>query len=454
MYGAAVLGDYIYLIGGHRPGEGYTLSVEKARILPGGSLSKWEETTPLTSPRSYIENATMPLNDIVYIVGGMDGVRNVKCNTIIWGRPRADGVIEKWNISPPFPGQGVDCAVAAATPGYIHVIGGAVKGDVPVSECWSARIAADGSLKVWEQGPRLPFPLWYHSGGVAGGYVWIWGGLSQSKSTSVNRTILYAPILSSGRLGQWQVAKTPLPHGFYSASSTISGQYLISFCPRYSGAQLSNDIWYAYVGSKGVSEWVRVPTRIPSKLYIGLATDYRQGHVYIPGGRRSKTRTDVDNNVYYFKLAASQEEQVSTAGSEQVSATTPSPQQPATQRLSYMQETGATAGSFAGFLSYNEARRVCLTEKKPLILYFHASGNVRCQKQAEIIQQLNTEQFRDKVVFSDIDARLFPQISQQHGVFRVPCWIFYNKQGRKITWKIGIVDQENLEGYAAHIDKQ
>ena len=453
MYGSAILGDYIYLIGGNRGDEGFTLSVEKAHISPNGNLGAWQETSPLPASRCYIENSTLSLNDIVYVVGGMDGRRDTKSNTILWGRPREDGSIERWQESLPFPGPGVDCTVAVASPGYIHLVGGAVKDDIPVSHVWSARTSPDGSISGWERGPALPFKLWYHCGGVAGGYVWIWGGLTEHKSTSVNGAILYSPILSSGKLGAWQVSTRTLPQAFYSASASVSGQYLISFCPRYSGAEISNDIWYAYAYPTGLSQWVRIPTPIHARLYIGLATDYRRGHVYIPGGRKSKTRGDIDNTVYYFSLRGSKEEvqQETPAAADSLNATTYGSGR---ENLSYLQQSQSSEEHFKGYLPYDQARQTCLANKKPLILYFHTPTTRHSQQQREILLLFDASKYSDKVVFSEIDASRFPQIAQQHGIFKIPCWVFYNKHGNKITQRIGILKLGELEGYATFIDQQ
>lgn len=46
MYGTAVLGDYLYVIGGNNK-NGYLNTVLKASIMPDGTLGKWTFTTPL-----------------------------------------------------------------------------------------------------------------------------------------------------------------------------------------------------------------------------------------------------------------------------------------------------------------------------------------------------------------------------------------------------------------------
>ncbi|HPB30899.1 MAG TPA: hypothetical protein PLB62_05550 [Candidatus Sumerlaeota bacterium] len=101
MYGSVVLGNYLYLLGGNEPGKGYINSVQMANITDTGALGVWQNTSSLPKTLCYIENSTLALNDVLYIVSGMDGARDVCCNTIHWTRPKNDGHLEKWRESPP-----------------------------------------------------------------------------------------------------------------------------------------------------------------------------------------------------------------------------------------------------------------------------------------------------------------------------------------------------------------
>lgn len=448
MYGAVVLGDFLYLIGGNTDEEGFLVSVQKSPIKSDGHLGGWEATTPLPRSRAYIENCTMALNDIVYVVAGYEGTVENATTTIFWTRPKADGHFEAWRESAAYPGQGVYCSAAVATPGYIHLIAGALKPLNPSALVWSARVGPDGSILGWEPGLELPFPLWYHSAGVAGGRVWVWGGLKEKSPNSVNNTILCAQVLSSGKLGPWQAYSQPLPMPFYSASSTVSGSYLLSFCPRYAGAQVSNDIWYAYVYPQGLSSWSRVPTDIPSKLYIGLATDYRRGNVYIPGGRLMPKERQMDNTVYVVRLMAqpSADPPGDTAQAAELSSAGGS-----ADRLSYMQQTLRTTSAFPGFLSFEQVQRHYTQNKMPIIAYLHSEKAQRCQQQAEQLRKFNAASHSAKILFTEINTAAFPQIAQQTGVFRVPTWLFYDAQGIERLRKTGVLSTEEIETLARQL---
>jgi N-acetylneuraminic acid mutarotase len=435
MYGSVVLGKHLYIIGGYRYEEGFSMHVEKAMIHNDGKLGAWEKTTSIPHNRSYIKNSTLVLNDIVYVVCGIDRNSRREKNTILWSKPGAGGHLGAWQESPPYPGIGVNCVVACSTPGYIHVIGGNGPDSVIYDHVWSAVVEQDGSISRWERGPSLPLPLWYHCGGVAAGHVWIWGGLSTKNSNSTNQNLFYAPILSSGKLGKWRKSDTILPSPFYSASSTVSGSYLLSFCPRYSGAVVSNDVWYANVTEKGVLKWEMMPTRLPAKLYIGLATDYRRGHVYIPGGRIAKGQ-EFDKNVYFIKLAAKENTENSSDSSD--------------GSYSY-QYQNRVQGAFPGFMPYEKGRQISMTQRKPLILYLHTPYSRKAKEQASILSKFNPGQLSQKVIFSEIDISNYPQIAQQFGVFRVPSWVFFDAYGNKQADKFGVMPLNKIQACAEYL---
>jgi len=453
MYGSVVLGDYLYVIGGVRDQEegGFSKSVIKARINPNGTLGPWEETSPLPANRSYINNTTIALNDVVYIVGGLEGVSDQSQNTVYWTRPGRDGHLEKWRTSSPHPGRGVSCSTAVATPGYIHLIGGSIGERTPTNRVWSAKVGSDGAIVSWMQGPPLPHPIWFHSAGVAGGKVWLWSGLNASENTSVFTNIYLAPILSSGLLGNWQIAPSRLPEGFYSSTCTVSGNFLLSFCPRYSGGNISNDIWFAAVQPTGqISPWKKIPSTLPSKLYIGLATDYRRGYVYLPGGRLKSDTFDMDPTVYYFRLAGKQAADNRTDQSVTVdySATTDPD-----SHLSYRKTAGNGGGKFPGFISYEEARNINRTIPKPMILYFNSARARRCQEQTTILKQFNPLPYGNRIIFAELDTLHFPQIAQQYGVFRIPHWIFFDRNGNVLSQKSGILPLNELTGYLQQMSR-
>lgn len=451
MYGSAVCGDNFYLIGGNTESEGYLLSVQFAPVKQNGQLGAWQETTPLPTARAYINNTTIVLNDIIYIVSGADIINGNKPNSILWTRPSINGHLEPWRTSPPYPGEGVSCSAAVATPGFIHLLGGYGKDSVPITAVWSARVNSDGQPASWDPGPPLPAPLWFHCAGVAANRVWVWGGLTGEKNTTVNTKVFSAPILASGKLGDWQTALgADLPQGFYSASSTVSGSMLLTFCPRYSGGAISNDVWYAQASPNGLSKWTKLPTDLPSKLYIGLGSDYRRGFVYIPGGRVDRETQVMDNNVYFFQLAGSRENATTTAdvvAKTEAAVTDDAPgggeRGGGQARLTYTQINQTTA-VHPGFVPYDMGRQTAAAQRRPLVLYFYNSRVKRCQEQAEILKSLDAGGWAGKVVLAEVDTAQFPQATQQYGIFRIPHWMVFSATGQQIHSRSGVMSAADL----------
>lgn len=457
MYGSVVLGDYIYLIGGNNQGkgdspEGYTTDVERAMIKPDGTLASWGKTTPLSSSRSYINNSTIALNDVVYIGGGYDGKKDIHCNNIMWTRPLPNGHLENWRESVSFPGEGVSCTCVVATPGYIHIIGGSHISGAISSLVWSATVAADGSITGWEKGNQLPTPLWFHCAGIAGGRVWVWGGLTSNDNNSTNRTVFSAPILASGKIGQWSASNTQLQMPFYSASGTVCGAYLLSFCPRYTGGNFSNDIWFAAVTPQGLSPWIKQTTDMNSKLFVGVATDYRRDFVYIPGGRinQIEEETSLDKNVYFFTLKRQAASDSKSENIVKMETTTPGAQDSQT-RLSYMQQKQPPIQSLTGFIPYENARTIALQQKKPMVVYLYHTKTKKCLEQAQILQTFNPINYGGNVIFAEMDTINFPQFAQQYGIFKIPCWLFFDSNGSEKSRNIGVLQLNELDSYIKQI---
>lgn len=468
FHGSAVLGDYLYVFSGQR-GDGQDQALEeadpsawRARIRGRNQIDGWEKTTSLPSPRYYIANSTLVLNDVVYIIGGSrEVIGGESHDTAIWSKPLPNGTLTPWQTSGSFPG-GASCPAAVSTPGHIHVIGGLMTSDQVSNQVWTNPVHTDGSLSNWEPGPPMPIPLWFHQAGVVAGRVYVWGGLVVDENGPRNPSpyIISAPILSSGKLGAWRREQQILPVPFYSAATTVAGPFLMSFSPRYQNAQLSNDVWFTRIGPQGMEPWRRKPTNIPNKVYHAVAPDYRRGVIFITGGRGPVFETPLLHQGAVFGLtseAARAAEQTwvaaQTAHSNSVSSLAASLEESARgtgegqgggRYLSYLADRSLQEGAVEGFLTVTDARRVAERENKPLVMYFNLQNAVPCQEQT---QHLNSEKFAQltqHAAFAWIDTREYPQLCQQMGVYRVPTWIFFDANGEKKGMRIGVMTPEEL----------
>ncbi len=453
MYGTAVLGDYLYVIGGNIQGkgdseEGYVTTVEKALINPDGTIGKWTQTTPLSKKRSYIHNSTLVLNDIVYVVMGTEGAAGIAAKTILWTRPKPNGDLEPWRESIACPGPGLKLMTAVSTPGYLHVLGGRDSNNQIYQDVWSAKLAPDGSIISWEKGNSLPVPLFFQCAAVSGGKVWVWGG-AMNGTLVLNNKVFMAPILASGKIGQWVFSGSTLPMPFYSAAVAVSGDYLITFCPRYESRNFTSDIWYAQVKPTGLSDWIKMPSNLPAKLYIGVATDYRKGNLYIPGGRinQDEDEKSLIANVFYLKLASKQQTDVKT---DSTFTANTFDVKSAQEKLSYIQQNSAGT-TFRGFMPYEQGRQTAQIQMKPMVVYFYNDKATKCKEQSQLLQSFNTQSYSNNIIFSEANAAFFPQLSQQYGVFRIPCWIFFDKTGKETMRETGVLQQNQIENYLTRI---
>jgi hypothetical protein len=447
MHGAGVLGDFIYVIGGNTTDKGWENSVVKAPINLNGSIGKWSPTTPMPQPRAYIGNTTIVLNDVLYVIGGFDGEQYWK--TIIWTKARPDGSLQRWQESRPLPGPGVDCSAAVATPGHIYLIGGATGSPArPVTNVWEAILDNNGNVVQWQQGPSLPVPLWFHNVAVVSGKLWVWAGLTTGKNDSVNPYVYSAPLRADGSIGMWDREMITMPEPMYSAAGSACGSYLISFCGRYKGGAEHSDIWYTALTGGGIGQWQKLQSKLYLRVYHTVATDFRRGLIYLPGGRYA--RDDVASlrpEVFYLKLAesATQKKGTPTTGDQVAKTETMRQEQTTQSRMNTLyQSSSLPQDSLPGFIPYEQARQLNMQRHLPVVIYFHSPRTKSCQRQREQVANFNFAGYQGRVAFAWVDTTILPQLVQQMGVFRVPTWLFFDKGGNKRSFKIGVISPEEL----------
>ena len=459
FHGTAVLGDYLYVLGGsyyteNPPVLDPAAVVHVAKIYPNGHLSNFIETTPLPNPRHYINNSTIVLNDTVYVLGGstkiLDGER---LDTVLWTRPMANGHLVPWQESEPFASTGLSCVAAFSTPGYLHMTGGLSPNRVS-DKVWSVRIMPDGSLGRWEESAPLPAPFWFHCGAVVGGRAYVWGGLHrETENPQPSRRIFSAPVLSSGKLGTWSEASIALPKGFYSASSAVAGPYLFSLAPRYGKDMESNDVWWTYMTPNGMTGWKRRQTDMGLRVYHASATDYRRGIIYLTGGKFAMADPPSDL-AYLLKLSPSARQvaekswtRAQVAHADAISMTqmdmAASPEKQETQ-FSFEKVANQSQG-LIGFHDLDKARELSRQKGMPMVMYFRAEEVIPCKKQNEILNADVLKELGAGAVLADIDARQSPQVAQQYGVFQVPTWIFYDQRGEELDRMTGVQNAEELK---------
>lgn len=462
FHGLAVLRGYVYALGGSveaAKGEQVPATVTHvAKVLPDGTLTGWIPTTPLREARHYINNSTVVMNDVVYVLGGATLPLNGKLiDTVAWTRPMPDGHLEPWRYSEPFAPTGLSCSAAFATPGYLHITGGLLDEDQVSRDVWSVPINRDGSLGKWEKSPPMPEPLWFHSAGVVGSRVYVWGGLKVpgSKKIEPTKSIVSAPILASGRLGEWRVESIELPVGMYSASPAVAGPYLFAVCPRMAGGRRTTDVWWTYVRPDGMVEWTKRETPLVNSVYHATATDYRLGHIYVSGGKSGPGVMPAPHTNYlklgerarimaeeaWLKLQGGTAQQVADASDSVAAANVAST--PAAASAANTTTGGSIVPNW--FVGWDEGQSANLRQRKPLVVYYYNEVARGCREQAAALADTTLQSTSSRVVFAAINTRDTPQVAQQNAVFRVPTWIFYDGTGAERARLVGTQPAEALK---------
>lgn len=478
MHGAAVLGDFLYVISGTVGSQSasFTQSVILSRIMPGGQLGPWQETTPLPRNRHYIAGSTIALDDVLYVIGGKDGLTDEYAPTAYWARPRSDGQLGHWEESSPFMSVGRSFITVVAGPGHLHLIGGMDTTRTPTAEVISGVVAPGGAITSWIAGPSLPEPLWWHHAAAVGGRVWVWGGLPNQHYAVISNRVYSAPILASGQLGPWVLASEVMPVPYFGGTATTAGSFLLAFCPRLGPDAVTSDVWYSVIGEQGLSQWSRIDTGIPNRIYQATAPDYRRGTVYFTGGKADRGGDGRDPRVFFFELSDQARQQdldvIPDAVAEPPAATmmmaaassptavpaasAPAPSlapgqptaQPTPRQYTWQSATALPAGAIDGFMTYEQARRAAANSpSRPMILFFHHPQSRTSRQQVELLQT-DAPALRallGRVPVAWIDVAESPQLAQQLGVFRAPMWSIYDRTGRLVGTHAGTLRVEQLE---------
>ena len=456
-YGSAVIGDRLYIIGGRNDcgdvgGDqqsarktkfneaGITIEVESAPINADSTIGAWTQDRPLPQHRGYISNTTVVLGNTLYVVGGTDGMEDigkigVKYKTALFSTLGADGRLGPWRESSTFPGPGRSCFSVAATPGYLHLIGGNTEKLEATNSVVTGVVGPTGSISTWEEGPPIPVPLWFHNAAAVSGRVYVWGGLIGKSNREISNAIYSASILGTGRLGGWRTETTFLPIGIYRGAGAPAGSYLLTFSPSYMGGTVSNDVLYSMVTPEGLSPFKRLRNVVPSFFGSGAAPDYRRGTIYLPGGGL-EDRLARTPEVAYFNLTGQAREaaqstvaQASRAQTEDITAVAA----PAAAARGVVGTGSSTPGgsSVEGFTSYEAARRDMVAHgNKPLLVLFYMPGSRPSENQLKQLRESSAfGDLQKSAVLSLVDVRKEPQLSQQFGVIRAPTWLLFDQTG-------------------------
>lgn len=224
--GAVVANGHLYAIGGIRGGgleRGFVKSVEFAKIQPDGSVKDWRLTSSLTMPRGFLK--AVEANGYVYALGGetyRDGL--VLLNTVERARLLPTGSLGPWEpvasmTTPRRSPSGI------ASHGYLYAIGG--YNGLFLKSVERAALHPDGSLGAWETLPALlNTDRYIHGAGHVGDQIYIVGGHIQDVGGGKN-SAEWTRVQPDGSLAPWQLTETTkIPR--FLASTIAAGSFIFT----------------------------------------------------------------------------------------------------------------------------------------------------------------------------------------------------------------------------------
>ena len=191
----AVVGNYIYAIGGY---SGALLdSVERAEILPDGRLGKWTlQPQPLTMPR-YV-HAVAQHNDAIFVIGGHAQKQGDAQSEVEWTQLANDKKDRSWRRAASLQ-TGRYGLSAAAHGNYVYALGG-INNLVFQNTIEKLEITAEGVVSAWQGTTPLPLPLADFSVVSYKDWLYILGG---TNAGGYYNTVMSARTNETGDIGFW-----------------------------------------------------------------------------------------------------------------------------------------------------------------------------------------------------------------------------------------------------------
>jgi hypothetical protein len=283
--GVTACGDYVYRIGGSIP-SGAAAAVYFARVAPDGSLGDWKATAAYPQTTEFMP--AVSYGGRIYVISGHH--TGWYHSNVYYAKPNADGTISQWSAATAFP-TGCNNHSAVAYDGYIYVLGGNNDNcnNPALDTMYAAAVRSDGSLGPWVAATSLPTDREQGALVVHDGRLYSIGGVHYTGSgygcgyVSDDR-VYFAPILGSGRLGGWTLARSlPQPINALAAQVTSDGRVYVVGGSRWGQEAAYNSVYVSNVNADGsLGPW-STDTSYPVAVHSG-ASALREDVLYVVGG--------------------------------------------------------------------------------------------------------------------------------------------------------------------------
>lgn len=288
---AAIHNDHIYAVGGIGSDGQYIDTVEYARILPDGSLQRWQTTSRLNEGRFYL--AAAAVNGYLYAIGGARGElgnNNIPVATVERAKVNGDGSLQSWEFAQPLttPRRGL---TVNQNGNQIIALGGYNGAFLHSIE--HTTVNHNGVLGSWKRSPHeAKVDRYIHSSAITGEYLYLLAGhMKNSKRVSYG-DVEVSRVVNGGGITPWRVEPSNLLQARFIATAFSLGNYLY-IAAGHDGANRLSSVEFAQLDSNGgVGRWNQTaPLNTPRS---GTAAVTHNNRAYILGGIY---RNDVLNSV-------------------------------------------------------------------------------------------------------------------------------------------------------------
>lgn len=291
---AVAYNNRLYIVGGQtNASPGGVTTVERADILPNGTLGNWTTTGMQALPSGAGKHMSdvVVYNDTLYAIGGFEGVRTSSSNlrnSVYYSRLNQDGTMNTWKSTSSFTTARANFGGASSYiwGAYIYMGGGCSAVNASgycttfTSDMQIASVNADGSLGKWRQIGNLDNTrIGYNFIGWQGGLYRLGGCVSISSSSGecldalsdvdygvINPAGEVSTVSISDEIGEGDCTggspeNCDLPSlgdsagqggGMLSSTVILNGYlYVIGGCTSYTCSTSSGNISYAAIGSEG-----------------------------------------------------------------------------------------------------------------------------------------------------------------------------------------------------------
>ncbi len=288
MGGAAILGDWLYVIGGNNGYDGDTGRVIRFHINKyTGAVSNGVETTALPSFNdfSYIYEVTDTFNDHIYIGGGGYNVSGPNRDNVTYIKQisSSNGDLDtEWSTSDPFPGTAPDQydpelgGMVITDAGYLYMFGGDGEDTETFDKCYYAKVNTDGTLGTWQTGTTLPNTWWFPGVCTINNDIIAHGGIldGKDKANSTDKLWVCQTNPADGSMGSWVEQANTFPNAVYNTNLVAAGNTVFAIGGRDPATGWGLDIvWRSTYDpdTHTLGPWTEVDVQLPLVVMYHMA---------------------------------------------------------------------------------------------------------------------------------------------------------------------------------------